>query len=173
MLRETAQAPRRRRSFRDFPRWRFYNTNNLWIDLERARGARERDGVLDLPLIVNRKTVDPADPALAGVIQLETAMGAAIGAFEGAARGARARARASRPVKTTDDLLVAALRRLRGSPTTERVEPAAARRRAPFVELDPAHYRRLADFERRFPHGPPSLAGCQRFVVRGDASFAA
>ena len=43
----------------------------------------------------------------------------------------------------------------------------------PFVDLDPEHFGRLADFERRFPDGPPSLAGCERFVVRGSATFAA
>ena len=36
-------------------------------------------------MIVNRKTVDPTDPGSPEVVQLETAMGAAIGVFEGAA----------------------------------------------------------------------------------------
>ena len=45
---------------------------------------RERDGVLGLPLIVNRKTVDPSDKSSPEVFQLETAMGAAVGVFEGA-----------------------------------------------------------------------------------------
>ena len=44
----------------------------------------ERDGVLGLPLIVNRKTVDPGDKSTPEVFQLETAMGAAVGVFEGA-----------------------------------------------------------------------------------------
>ena len=42
------------------------------------------DGILGLPLIRNVKTVDPADPASPEVIQIETAMGAAIDVFEGA-----------------------------------------------------------------------------------------
>ena len=33
VLRETAQAPDQH-SFQDFRRWRYYNTNNLWLDLE-------------------------------------------------------------------------------------------------------------------------------------------
>jgi UTP--glucose-1-phosphate uridylyltransferase len=44
----------------------------------------EAGGVLGLPLIANEKPVDPADPASPKVIQLETAMGAAIGVFPGA-----------------------------------------------------------------------------------------
>ncbi|HSO98710.1 MAG TPA: UTP--glucose-1-phosphate uridylyltransferase, partial [Solirubrobacteraceae bacterium] len=54
VLRETAQTPPEdEESFRDFRRWRFYNTNSLWVDLrvlERTLDAR--GGVLELPLIV-------------------------------------------------------------------------------------------------------------------------
>jgi UTP--glucose-1-phosphate uridylyltransferase len=75
------------------------------------------------------------------------------------------------PVKTTDDLLV--LRSDVYALTADwRVEPSAPGREAPpFVALDPAHHRMLADFEERFPHGPPSLAACDRLVVRGDVEF--
>ena len=63
VLRETAQTPPEdEESFRDYRRWRYYNTNTLWVDLDvLARRLEERDGVLSLPLIVNRKTVDPRD----------------------------------------------------------------------------------------------------------------
>ncbi len=34
VLREVAQTPEEdEESFRDFRRWRYYNTNNLWVDL--------------------------------------------------------------------------------------------------------------------------------------------
>src|SRR2546423_586084 len=61
VLRETAQTPSEdEESFRDFRRWRYYNTNNLWIDLRVLDQTLEQAaGVLELPLIVNRKTVDP------------------------------------------------------------------------------------------------------------------
>ena len=64
VLRETAQTPEgEEESFRDFRRWRYYNTNNLWIDLRALEATlAAADGVLELPLIVNRKTVDPRDP---------------------------------------------------------------------------------------------------------------
>jgi UTP--glucose-1-phosphate uridylyltransferase len=41
----------------------------------------------------------------------------------------------------------------------------------PFVDLDPAYYERIDDFESRFAFGAPSLVGCERFVVRGDVTF--
>jgi UTP--glucose-1-phosphate uridylyltransferase len=165
VLRETAQAaPEEAESFRDFQRWRYYNTNNLWLDLEALAAL---DAPPDLPLIVNRKTVDPSDPASTPVIQTETAMGAAIGVFEGARALCVPRSRFV-PVKTTDDLL--ALRsdvyRLLRDGRVEGAEP-------PYIALDPSYFKPIADFEARFPYGPPSLRDCRRFVVRGDVSFGA
>ena len=63
VLRETAQTPKDdEESFRDYRRWRYYNTNSLWVDLRVLKETLdESDGVLELPLIVNRKTVDPRD----------------------------------------------------------------------------------------------------------------
>ena len=106
VLRETAQTPPEdEESFRDFERWRYYNTNSLWIDLE-ALAARFVDGApLELPVIVNRKTVDPRDSDSPNVLQLESAMGAAIGSFPGARLLQVPRSRFV-PVKTTDDLLL-------------------------------------------------------------------
>jgi UTP--glucose-1-phosphate uridylyltransferase len=62
-------------------------------------------------------------------------------------------------VKTTDDLLV-----VRSGVYDQRDTP-------PYVELDPEYFGRLADFEARFPHGPPSLRGAERLVVHGDVTF--
>src|SRR5205809_7026707 len=64
VLRETAQTPDEDLdAFQDVARHRFFNTNNLWFNLRTPDEAmRERDGVLGLPMIVNRKTVDPGDP---------------------------------------------------------------------------------------------------------------
>ena len=105
VLRETAQTPEEDLdSLQDVGRHRYVNTNNLWVDLEALRDAlHARDGVLGLPIIVNRKTVDPSDSS-SPVVQLETAMGAAIGVFEGA-RALRVPRPRFAPVKTTNDLL--------------------------------------------------------------------
>jgi UTP--glucose-1-phosphate uridylyltransferase len=172
VVRETAQTPPEDLdSFTDFRRWRYYNTNNLWVDLHALeRALEEHDGVLELPLIVNRKTVDPRDPDSPAVLQLESAMGAAIGSFPDARLLCVPRTRFV-PVKTTDDLLV--LRSdvytvsddLRVEPTPERAE------RLPFVELDSRFYKLLDDFEARFPDGPPSLRQADRLVVHGDVTF--
>ena len=66
VLRETAQtSDEDSDAFQDITRHRFFNTNTLWIDLRAlAEVLEERGGVLGLPMIVNRKTVDPSDARL-------------------------------------------------------------------------------------------------------------
>ena len=172
VLRETAQTPPEdEESHRDYRRWRYYNTNSLWVDLRALEALlAEHDGLLRLPVIVNRKTVDPRDSASTPVIQLESAMGAAIESFRGARLLEVPRTRFV-PVKGTDDLCL--LRSdvytltsdMEVQPVTERADSL------PFVELDKRFYRLLDDFEARFPAGVPSLREASRFVVHGDVTF--
>jgi UTP--glucose-1-phosphate uridylyltransferase len=173
VLREIAQTPDEDvAAFQDIARHRFFNTNTLWIGLRAlAEVLEERRGVLGLPMLVNRKTVDPSDAGSTPVLQLETAMGAAIDAFEGARAIRVPRARFA-PVKTTNDLLA-----LRSDAYVlhddGRVAVAAERGAAgaPLVDLDPSHYKLLRAFDARFPAGAPSLVACERLVVRGDVVF--
>ena len=172
VLRESAQTPEDdMHYFQDITRHRFFNTNNLWLDLEAlAQLLDDRGGFVGLPMIVNRKPVDPSDPSSPEVIQLESAMGAAIGVFEGA-RALRVPRRRFAPVKTTDDLLAV---RSDAYVLIEEAYIELARQRAgrpPVVELDPRFYKLLPDFEARFPAGPPSLLACERLRVRGDVRF--
>jgi UTP--glucose-1-phosphate uridylyltransferase len=105
------------------------------------------------------------------VIQLETAMGAAIDVFEGAQALRVPRGRFV-PVKTTSDLLV-----VRSDAyvldDAERLVLAPGRDAAPLVALDSGVYKLLGDFERRFPAGPPSLVEAERLSVDGDVTFGA
>jgi UTP--glucose-1-phosphate uridylyltransferase len=174
VLRETAQTPPEDEdSFRDYRRWRFYNTNNLWIDLEILADTLEAsEGVLELPLIVNRKTVDPRDSDSTPVIQLESAMGAAIESFPGAGLLLVPRTRFV-PVKTTDDLLVLRSDVYTLGPGSE-VDPLPERAlNLPYVALDSRYYKLLDRFEARFPDGPPSLRDAERLIVEGDVTFGA
>jgi UTP--glucose-1-phosphate uridylyltransferase len=172
VLRETAQTPEEDLpALQDITRHRYVNTNNLWVDLRvLGRVLEERSGVLGLPLIVNRKTVDPGDGSTPEVFQLETAMGAAIGVFEGA-RPLQVPRRRFSPVKTTEDLLA-----LRSDAYVlgddARVELAPARNGTPpIVDLDSSYYKLLRDFEARFPEGAPTLVECARLAVEGDVTF--
>jgi UTP--glucose-1-phosphate uridylyltransferase len=181
ILRETAQTPDEDMdAFTDVERHPYFHVNNLWVDLQALEALlRERDGVLGLPMIVNEKTVDPADSSTPAVYQLETAMGAAIEVFtertssSGTGDGARAiRVPRSRfvPVKKTSDLLV-----LRSDAYVlgdgARIELAPGRDTPPVVQLDDDHFKLLGDFDARFPAGAPSLVRAERLEVNGDVTF--
>merc|ERR1711976_286078 len=105
-LRESAQCPKaEEEAFQDTTRYKYFNTNNLWVDLEQLKGIFDANGgSIPLPVMLNDKTVDPRDKASTKVIQLETAMGAAISAFEGAIALRIPRSRFA-PVKKCDDLV--------------------------------------------------------------------
>ncbi len=171
VLRETAQVPDGDTSFTDVERWRWYNTNNIWIDLRALQDLQAADPAAPaLPLIVNRETVDPRDPASTPVIQLESAMGAAIGSIPGARAIHVPRSRFA-PVKTTDDLLV--VRSDAYELTTDGQMRPSFDGPGPVVTLDKDFYKLLPDFEQRFPAGAPSLRRCRRFEVEGDVTFGA
>ena len=168
VLRETAQtAPEDLDALGDLGRHRFTSTNNIWIDLEALQTALDgRDGMLGLPLIRNVKTVDPADPSTPKVVQIESAMGAAIEIFEGA-RTIEVTRRRFVPVKTTNDLLV--LRSDVYDIGADFVLDQAAPM-VPFVDLDGV-YKLVGDFDKRFKEGAPSLREAESFVVDGDWTF--
>jgi len=172
VLRESAQtAPEDAAAFSDVTRHRFFNTNNLWLDLGSLADTMERTGgVLGLPLIRNEKTVDPGDKSSPAVIQIETAMGAAVEVFEGSQALEVDRSRFL-PVKSTNDLLV-----LRSDVYTLGEDFSVRLARvgdAPYVDLDSDFYRLISDFDVRFPAGAPSLARASSFIVHGDWTFEA
>ena len=105
LLREVAQCPDEDLdAFQDVERHKYFNTNSLWINLEALKSELEaQGGVLPLPVIINKKTVDPRNKTSQAVYQLETAMGAAIECFKGAGAICVPRSRFA-PVKTTADL---------------------------------------------------------------------
>jgi len=175
ILREAAQCPEDERGeFSDINRHRFFNTNNLWLDLAAlSRLLDKRRGVLGLPMILNRKTVDPRDPDSLWVYQLETAMGGAIEVFEGAMALKVDRSRFL-PVKTTNDLLVVRSDAVTLTPDLRLTKnPERAFDTLPVVSLDRRYYRNIDSFESRYPKGVPSLVECETFSVEGDITFGA
>jgi UTP--glucose-1-phosphate uridylyltransferase len=172
ILRESAQCPPDEEAeFQDIQRYRYFNTNNLWINLRSlAHQLDEHQGVMPLPLIRNEKPVDPADPKSPRVYQLETAMGAAIAVFTRAQAMRVPRSRFA-PVKKNSDLLVimsdayALGEDFRLRLVDERGE------QPPVVTLDDRFYQLHEAMSQRFPHGAPSLRTCEELRVKGDVLF--
>ncbi|KAA5538811.1 UTP--glucose-1-phosphate uridylyltransferase [Roseiconus nitratireducens] len=172
LLREKAQChPEEEQQFQDVTRYRYFNTNNLWLDLQAISEFMDaNDGVISLPTITNRKTVDPKDSDSTPVYQLETAMGAAIEALPNtdAIRVPRSR---FAPVKTTGDLLA-----VRSDAYEVRQDASVgliAERESvpPTVKLDDRYFKKIADLEARV-EAAPSLRQCDSLTVTGNLKLA-
>ena len=170
ILRESAQcAEADVEAFQDIHKYRYFNTNNLWLHLPSLKKVMvERDYKLGLPMIRNSKTVDPRDKASTPVYQIETAMGSAIAVFDGAQAVRVPRSRFA-PVKTTNDLLIV---QSDAYLLTEEIcmIPVEAGSRLE-ISLDNDYYKLVSDFNGRFPHGAPSLKQCQSLTIKGDFAF--
>jgi UTP--glucose-1-phosphate uridylyltransferase len=167
ILRESAQTrPEDMQYFTDPDIHPYASTNNLWFDMQALREVlEERGGVLGLPIIRNEKTVDPKDPASPQVIQIESAMGAAIEVFDGAMAIVVPRSRFL-PVKTTNELV------LLRSDVYEWGDddiPRAMVETLPVVSLA-SSYKKIGDLQRRLP-SPLKLQDAASLTVTGDWTF--
>jgi len=176
VLRESSQAPTLPSGdiipeFQDVTRYRHFNTNNIWLDLQAMlEVARRHDGAIPLPLISNKKNVNPRDRSSRKVIQIETAMGAAIEVFEGAWALQVPRRRFA-PVKTNNDLLVVRSDVYQlNEDFTITVAPNRKMPGLPLVSLDPQYFGLIKDFEERM-RVVPSLREAVSLSVAGDVVF--
>ncbi|MDB4353708.1 UTP--glucose-1-phosphate uridylyltransferase [Akkermansiaceae bacterium] len=168
VLREVAQcAEGDMKSFQDIERHQFFNTNNVWLNLEALRDVlAASDGVFSLPVIQNAKTVDPRDGDSASVYQLETAMGSAIECFDGALAVNVPRSRFA-PVKSTADLL--ALRSDAYELSEDgQIKLAPSRNGVPPVVKLAPEYKMVDSLEGL---GVPSLIGAEEVSISGRVSF--
>ena len=169
VLRDSAMVvPGEEHFFADETRHALFHANNLWVDLDvLAARLAETDGVLGLPIIVNRKTVDPTRKDSTRVIQIESAMGTAVEVFEGS-RALHVPRTRFRPVKTTAELLLLRSDLFRLDERSHVV--AMTDRPEPDIDLD-GHYTLIDDFDARFPAGSPSLVEASRLKLVGEWTF--
>ncbi|KAI6222991.1 UTP--glucose-1-phosphate uridylyltransferase [Aphelenchoides fujianensis] len=163
-LLEIAQVPKDYvDEFKSISKFRIFNTNNLWADLEAVKRVVEHNE-LDMEVIINPKHLDRG----VDVIQLETAAGSAIKNFRGACGVNVPRGRFL-PVKKSSDLLLLmsnlydiengklTLSTLRSFPTT------------PLVKLG-SHFDKVKDFLNRF-QGIPDILELDHLTVSGNVWF--
>jgi len=167
ILRESAMcADEDEAAFQDTTKYRFFNTNNLWIRLDKLKEIIDKSGgFIPVPMIKNKKTVDPKDDSSQKVIQLETAMGAAIECFDGATAIVVPRTRFA-PVKKCNDLLL-----LRSDAyvivDNKPVLNPECGGRAPVIDLDSKLYKLVGALEEATKGGIPSLVKCTRLTIKG------
>lgn len=153
-------------AFQDITKHRFFNTNNLWIQLDKLKEIIDKNGgFIPLPMIKNKKTVDPKDDSSQKVVQLETAMGAAIECFEGATAIVVPRTRFA-PVKKCNDLLLLRSDAYIIKDHKPVLNPACGGS-APVISLDSKLYKLVGKLEEATVGGIPSLVNCKRLTVKG------
>jgi len=172
LLREAAQCPDEdEKAFQDVGKYKYFNTNNLWVNLPELKKTFDKfGGLLPLPVIKNGKTVDPRDKKSTKVLQLETAMGSAIECFEGAQAILIPRTRFA-PVKTTNDMLALASDAYEVTKDFRMVLKESRAGVPPNVKLDGC-YKFVDGLMSLIPNGPPSLINCDKLVIEGKMSFA-
>ncbi|XP_048858302.1 UTP--glucose-1-phosphate uridylyltransferase-like isoform X1 [Brienomyrus brachyistius] len=163
-LLEIAQVPKAHvDEFKSVTKFKIFNTNNLWISLPAIKRLQEKNS-MDMEIIVNPKTLDGG----LNIIQLETAVGAAIKSFDNALGINVPRSRFL-PVKTTSDLLLVmsnlytldagslTMSKKREFPTT------------PHVKLG-SSFTKVHDFLMRF-ESIPDMLELDHLTVSGDVTF--
>lgn len=165
-LLEIAQVPAPKiPEFASLKKFKIFNTNNLWVNMAAIVPAIKSGAVDNLDIIVNKK------PYTGGtLIQLETAMCAAVQSFPGACGINVPRSRFL-PVKAVNDLLViqSNLYSLdKGGnlvPHPDRLFPHIP----PTVKLGD-YFKKVGDYQKRFP-GIPNLLELEHLTIAGDVSF--
>ncbi|XP_051939999.1 UTP--glucose-1-phosphate uridylyltransferase-like [Hippocampus zosterae] len=163
-LLEIAQVPKAHvDEFKSVTKFKIFNTNNLWISLSAIKRLVD-DNAMDMEVIVNPKTLEGG----LNVIQLETAVGAAIKSFRNA-MGVNVPRSRFLPVKTSSDLLLVmsnlysldagslTMSQKREFPTT------------PHVKLGGC-FTKVQDFLTRFD-SIPDLLELDHLTVSGDVTF--
>lgn len=172
ILREAAQCPEDELdAFRDISRYRYFNTNNIWINLPVLKEIIEEYAIIRLPMILNPKTLDPRDESSPKVYHVETAMGAALSLFENTQAVKVPRSRFF-PVKNCNDLLVVRSDRFVFSEKQTLILNPNMKSDSIRINLDPRYYGTRDLFNERFLiDGVPSLIECESFTIKGDVFF--
>jgi len=172
ILREVAQCPEDELlDFQNYEKYNYFNTNNIWINLNALkRKLAETNNNLKLPLIINKKPLNPRDENSEKVAQLETAMGAAIQVFEEAQAVIVPRTRFV-PVKKTNDLLKIRSNLYRLDNDYNLVAENKDIAENLTIDLDPKYYKKIDDFDDKFKNCKIDLFECDNFKVRGNIKF--
>jgi len=166
ILRESSQVSQEDEAdFQDFHKYKFFNTNSIWIKISKLKELLEKNnGILDLPIIINRKNIDPTDSSSEKIIQLESAMGSAISLFEDA-KTILVPSERFLPVKNTSNLLFL---------MSDLVEIDKNFILHPlkniYIDLKNENYKMINSFLERFKV-IPSLKNCESLIIENDVFF--
>lgn len=164
-LLEVAQVPSKYiEEFKSVTKFKVFNTNNIWISLRAIKRVMQ-SGEMKLDIIVNNKEVSGQK-----VIQLETALGAAIAYFNNACGVNVPRSRFL-PVKSTSDLMLIQSNMYTLKSGSLIMNPARQFATTPVIKLG-TEFKKVAQYLDRFGSIPDVLE-LDHLTVSGDVSFGA
>lgn len=164
-LLEVAQVPSKYiEEFKSVSKFKVFNTNNIWVSLRAIKRVMQSSG-LQLDIIVNNKEVKGTK-----VIQLETAIGAAIGYFDNACGVNVPRSRFL-PVKSTSDLMLVQSNMYTLKSGSLVMNPARQFATTPVIKLG-TEFKKVAQYLDRFGSIPDVLE-LDHLTVSGDVTFGA
>ncbi|RLV95451.1 UTP--glucose-1-phosphate uridylyltransferase [Spathaspora sp. JA1] len=150
-LLEIAQVPKEHvEEFKSIKKFKYFNTNNLWINLRAVKELVESNAI-EAEIIPNQKTISND----VNVLQLETAVGAAIRHFKGAHGVVVPRSRFL-PVKTCSDLLLVKSDLFYLESGALKLDPTRDGFANPLIKLG-SHFKKVSGFQARVPHMPKIL----------------
>ncbi|KAL7913122.1 UTP-glucose-1-phosphate uridylyltransferase [Trichoderma velutinum] len=155
-LLEIAQVPKEHvNEFKSIKKFKYFNTNNIWLNLSAIKRVVENNE-LAMEIIPNGKTIpgDKKGESDISILQLETAVGAAIRHFNNA-HGVNVPRRRFLPVKTCSDLMLVKsdLYTLKHG----QLQMSAARfGDAPLIKLG-SDFKKVSDFQKHIPSIPKVL----------------
>lgn len=164
-LLEIAQVPTAHKSdFTSIKKFRIFNTNNIWVST-RAIKRILNDNLMNLEVIVNNKIVEETGTK---VIQLETAVGAAIKHFNGA-QGVNVPRSRFLPVKSCSDLFLAQSDLYTLARGALVMNPKRQFGSTPLVKLGD-HFKKVSQYMSRFA-STPKILELDHLSVTGDVHF--
>ncbi|NVL92787.1 MAG: UTP--glucose-1-phosphate uridylyltransferase [Desulfobacterales bacterium] len=172
ILREIAQCPEEEtQEFQDIDVYRYFNTNNIWINLILLKGKlEEAANALGLPMIINPKRIDLRDGSSPEVYQIETALGSAISLFERATAVRVPRTRFV-PVKKSQDLLALWSDCYVLTEDSRIIQNRERRFGTIRIDLDDRYYKKIDQLRERFANNAPSLIDCRSLTIHGNVYF--
>lgn len=165
-LLEIAQVPKDHvEDFKSIKKFTNFNTNNLWINLRAIKRLVEQN-TMKLEIIPNQKSITVGNSEI-NVLQLETAVGAAIRYFENGHGVVVPRSRFL-PVKTCSDLLLVKSDLFNLQHGALVMNPSRYGG-APLIKLG-SDFKKVSNFQQRISHMPKILE-LDHLTVTGNVFF--
>ncbi|XP_046849455.1 UTP--glucose-1-phosphate uridylyltransferase-like isoform X2 [Xenia sp. Carnegie-2017] len=165
-LLEIAQVPKQHvDEFKSISKFRIFNTNNLWVRMSAIKRLLDAKK-MHMEVIINNKSLENGY----NVIQLETAVGAAIKNFNGSIGINVPRSRFLPVKKTSDLLLVKSNLYETNDAGALMMSPKRHFASTPFVQLSGPYFWKVHAFNQRF-QTIPDILELDHLTVSGDVTF--